>query len=116
MAATVVLAGAFVLAGCGGGSSVDEQAEERPFDMTAADVVLDWGITMFQEEPCSGNKMAGGAISGTADFVGIGTLSVEMSSAWDIGNLLDDAEKEFEPVSDAAPEDGPAAPVLGQDD
>jgi hypothetical protein len=116
MAATVALAGAFVLAGCGGGSSGDRQVEERPFEMTTADVGLDWGITKFQEEPCSGNEMAGGEISGTADFAGIGTLSVEMSSAWDIGNLLDDAEKGYEPVSDAAPQDRPAAPVLGQDD
>ena len=93
-----------------------EQIQTRPFDMTAADVELVWGITKFQEEPCSGNEMAGGEISGSTTFAGIGTLAVTMTSAWDIGNLIDDAAKQYEPTSDAAPEDGPAAPVLGQDD
>ena len=88
----------------------------RPFEMTTADVALEWGITKFQEEPCSGNEMAGGEISGSTTFAGIGTLSVAMTSAWDIGNLLDDAEKQYEPVSEAAPAERPAAPVLGQDD
>lgn len=93
-----------------------EQVQTRPFDMTSADVGLDWGITKFQEEPCSGNEMAGGEISGSGSFAQIGTLAVSMSSAWDIGNLLDDAAKQYEPTSEAAPAERPAAPVLGQDD
>jgi hypothetical protein len=93
-----------------------DPAQTRAFDMTDADVALAWGITIFQEEPCSGNKMAGGEIHGTATFAGIGQLEVEMTSAWDIDNLIDDDDKRYEPVSPAAPEGGPAAPVLGQDD
>ncbi len=98
------------------GCRTAEQPQTRAFEMTAASIQLDWGITIFQEEPCSGQQMAGGEISGTATFAGIGPLSVGMTSAWDIDNLLDDADKRYEPVSDAAPEDGPAAPVLGQGD
>jgi len=93
-----------------------EQAQTRPFELSSHDIAMDWGITIFQEEPCSGNRLAGGEISGATTFAGIGTLSLEMSSAWDVGNLLDDAEKQYEPTSPAAPEDGPAAPVMGTDD
>ena len=93
-----------------------EQVQTRPFEMTGADVELDWGITIFQEEPCSGNQMAGGEISGTTTFAGIGSLVVNMTSAWNIDDLLDDAEKRYQPVSPAAPADGPAAPVLGHGD
>ena len=107
--ATFALLG-LLLIGC----QAEPVTETRPFEMTAADVRLDWGITIFQEEPCSGNQMAGGEISGTATFGALGPLTVGMTSAWDIDDLLDDAEKRYEPVSPNAA--GPAAPVLGQGD
>jgi hypothetical protein len=91
-----------------------EQVQTRDLELTAADVQLDWGITIFQEEPCSGNRMAGGEISGTTTFAGIGPLAVNMTSAWDIGNLLAEADKRYQPVSPVAA--GPAAPVLGVND
>ncbi len=89
-------------------------AETRPFEMTDADIQLDWGITIFQEEPCSGDAMAGGEISGTGTFGALGPLSVGMTSAWNIDELLDPADVRYEPVSPNAA--GPVAPVLGQDD
>ena len=84
------------------------------FTMSDPDIELVWGITIFQEEPCGGGEFAGGEVDGEATFGELGGLTVAMSSAWDIGNLLEEDEKEFEPDSPAAA--GPAAPVLGQDD
>jgi hypothetical protein len=108
--AASILVGLF-LVGC-----QTEQVQTRDLELTAADVQLDWGITIFQEEPCSGNRMAGGEISGTTTFAGIGPLAVTMTSAWDIGNLLDDADKRYEPVSPAVSAERAAAPVLGVND
>lgn len=101
-----------LVAGC----SSTSPEEARPFEMSDPDVAMVWGITIFQEEPCTGLSMAGGEISGDATFGDLGRLTISMSSAWDIDNLLEDDEKQFEPVSPAAPEDGPAAPVLGLGD
>ncbi len=98
-----------VLAGCPTGP------REREFRMSDADVALAWGITIFQEVPCGGPEIAGGEITGAATFTaGIGQAELTMSSAWDVGNLLDDADKRFDPVSPEAA--GPAAPVLGVND
>ena len=102
---SVVLIG-LVLVGCPIGPG------ERAFRMSNPDVALAWGITIFQEVPCGGPQIAGGEITGEATFTGIfDRAELTMSSAWDIGNLLDDADKEFQPVSPEAA--GPAAPVLG---
>jgi hypothetical protein len=98
-----------VLVGCPTGP------REREFGMTDADVALAWGITIFQEVPCGGPQIAGGEMTGEATFTGgLQRAELTMSSAWDIGNLLDDADKEFQPVSPHAA--GPAAPVLGSND
>ncbi len=102
---------ALLLVGC-----QTDPIETRPFEMTSHDVTMDWGITIFQEEPCSGNRIAGGAISGTTTIAGLGVLAVGMSSAWDVGNLLTDDERQYEPTSPAAPPDGPVAPVMGPAD
>ena len=83
--------------------------------MTEADVGLAWGITIFQEVPCGGPEIAGGELTGEGTFTGgLGGAELTMSSAWDVGNLLDDADKEFVPESPQAA--GPAAPVLGEND
>ena len=87
----------------------------RPFEMTDSDVGLAWAVTIFVEEPCGGPDIAGGELTGEATFTGgLDRAELTMSSAWDVGNLLDDADKEFEPVSPEVA--GPAAPVLGVND
>lgn len=107
--ALVIAASGLVLAGC----PADGRSTQS-FAMTDAHLQMDWGITIFQEEPCSGDRIAGGEVSGDATFGQLGEFSVKMSSAWDPGNLLDENENEFEADSPNAA--GPVAPVLGQGD
>lgn len=95
-----------VLAGCR-----TDTGKTRPLEMTDSDLALAWAITIFQEGPCGGPDIAGGELAGSVTYEDVGQFTITMSSAWDIGDLLDDADKQFEPVSLNAA--GPAAPVLG---
>ncbi len=89
----------------------DPEPETRPFEMTAEAVVMDWAVTREQEMPCGGREVGGGSISGTATFTDPGELELELSSVWDIANLMDPEDVEYEPEGPAG---GPVAPVFGQ--
>lgn len=84
---------------------------EKPFKMSRPDLSLDWAIEAAPEEGCSGIEFAGGKISGDGNFTHLGRSTIDMSAAWDIGNLLDAGDEQFEPVGPAG---GPVAPLLGQ--
>lgn len=84
---------------------------ERPFKMSRSDLDLTWGIERDQELACGGDEIAGGEISGAGTFTHLGRSTIEMSSAWDIGNLLDPGDVQFDPVGPAG---GPVAPVLSE--
>lgn len=87
---------------------------EEPFEMSSSDLTFDWGIQRDQELACEGEEIAGGAISGNATFTHLDRASIEMSAAWDIGNLLTD-DPGFEPGFEPdGPAGGPVAPVLSE--
>jgi hypothetical protein len=89
----------------------DSGPETRALEMSAPDLVLEWGITRDHELACGGDEMAGGALRGEATFAGLGRLSLEGSAAWNIGaRIADPSQAEFEPEGPAG---GPFAPVLG---
>jgi hypothetical protein len=100
----------FVVIVTGCSSSTDRDPVTVPVELTEASLALDWGVTREQELACGGSEVGGGAVSGTGVFTDIGQLSIELSSVWDIGNLLDPAEVSFEPQGPAG---GPVAPVFG---
>lgn len=85
---------------------------EEPFEMSNSDLSIDWVIVVDEEESCGGNRIAGGEISGHGDFTHLGRSEVNLSSAWNIGDLLEPGEVQYEPVSPAAA--GPVAPVLSE--
>lgn len=100
----------FALAACDG---TDTDVEERPFVLGSSDFEVDWGVTRDQELACDGEEIAGGSSSGEGEFTPIGRSTLEISSAWNIGDLLDPAVVQFDPTGPAG---GPVAPVLGQND
>ncbi len=88
-------------------------ATEVPFKMSRSNLALAWGVQRDQELACGGDEIAGGAIAGNGNFTHLGRSTIEMSSAWEIGNLLDPGDVQFTPEGPAG---GPVAPVLGPGD
>jgi hypothetical protein len=86
---------------------------DRPLKMTRGDLQLDWAIDRAHELACGGSEIAGGHSSGQGNFTHLGESMIEVSAAWDIGNLLDPDDAQFAPTSPARPAGGPVAPVLG---
>jgi hypothetical protein len=89
------------------------EAPARPFRMSRSDFALDWAITRDHELLCGGDEIAGGAISGYANFTHLGRTELTITAAWDIGNQIDPADVRFVPTGPAG---GPVAPVLGPDE
>lgn len=85
----------------------------RPLELSHSKLRVDWAIQNTQEQRCSGKQIAGGASSGKGSFTHLGLSRIEVSAAWDVGNLLDPGDVRFVPVGPAG---GPVAPVLGSDD
>jgi hypothetical protein len=97
----------------GAAPAKQSNAAERPLKLSRSDLRVDWAIQNTQEQPCSGEQIAGGASSGEGNFTHLGSSRIEVSAAWDVGHLLDPGDVQFVPVGPAG---GPVAPVLGADD
>lgn len=85
----------------------------RPFKMSRSNLQVAWAVERDFEVACGGQHIAGGATIGDANFTHLGRSTVEMSAAWNVGNLLDPAQVQFTPIGPAG---GPVAPVLGPAD
>lgn len=95
-----------LLSGC-----PDSNRQTRPFELTTGQLTPVWAISRDQELGCGGSEIAGGESSGEGNFAELGRLTINVSVAWNIGNLL--TQTQFVPTGPAG---GPAAPVLGQND
>lgn len=103
---------AFLAAACSPGESQAPQTHD--FTMSESEFELVWAITRDPELACGGAEMAGGELTGEATFAELGTLDVDFSAAWDIGERNPDPDAaDFEPEGPAG---GPFAPVLGPDE
>lgn len=107
----VVLA-AFILVVTGCQTTGPVTAE---FEMSAPNIDMTWLVVRDQEVACGAPEVAGGEITGDADFGELGRLDIAMSAAWNVGAAnLDPSAATYEPESPHAA--GPFAPVLDQDD
>jgi hypothetical protein len=86
---------------------------ERPLKMSRSNLSLDPVIIRDQELACGGGEISGGEISGNTHLTHLGRASMHISIAWDIGDLLDPGEVQFDPEGPAG---GPVARILGPDD
>lgn len=95
--------------GCGSDSVTGP--EERAVELNGSNLQIQWAIDRNQELACGGSEVAGGGISGVADMSPFGSVTLEMTSAWDIGaRTADPSQAEFSPQGPAG---GPFAPILG---
>ncbi|HUF65127.1 MAG TPA: hypothetical protein VMM17_04050, partial [Gemmatimonadaceae bacterium] len=85
-------------------------ADARPLKLNHHGLVPVWTVSKDQELACGGPAVAGGEVGGRASFTHLGASSVQVSAAWDVGNLIA-GPAQYEPVGPAG---GPVAPVLGQ--
>jgi hypothetical protein len=86
------------------------RSDARPVKLNHHELVPLWAITKDQELACGGSAIAGARVGGKGDFTHLGEASVDVSAAWDIGNLLKTPPK-YRPEGPAS---GPVAPVIGQ--
>src|SRR5512140_1342281 len=92
----------------GAASGLPGASQDSQFLAQNVKIKVDWSVTKFQELGCGGPAIAGGQISGNAEFNHLGKSTLQFSAAWDIGHLL--SQHRYHPVGPAG---GPVAPVLG---
>lgn len=85
-------------------------ADARPLKLSHQQLTPVWTVSKDQELSCGGAAIAGGLVGGKGNFAHLGTSWVDVSAAWDVGNLLT-TPPEYTPVGPAG---GPVAPVIGQ--
>jgi hypothetical protein len=85
-------------------------ADARPLKLNHHDLTPIWTVAKDQELGCGGSAVAGGEVGGKGQFTLLGKSSVDVSAAWDVGNLLTTPAR-YTPVGPAG---GPVAPVIGE--
>lgn len=88
------------------------EPELFPLEMSQGNLELQWAVVAAQEQACGGGRVAGGYMTGQANFTQLGLSSITMSAAWDIDRLIDPPQ--FTPTSPAV--GGPVATVLQGDE
>jgi hypothetical protein len=86
------------------------RSDARPVKLNHHALVPVWTVSKDQELGCGGSAVAGGQVGGKGDFTQLGSSAVDVSAAWNIGNLLKTPPR-YSPVGPAG---GPVAPVIGQ--
>jgi hypothetical protein len=84
-------------------------ADARPLKLNHSGLVPIWTVSKDQELSCGGSAVAGGEVGGGANFTHFGASWVNVSAAWDIGNLIT-TPPQYQAVGPAG---GPVAPVIG---
>jgi hypothetical protein len=84
-------------------------ADARPLKLNHSGLEPVWTVSKDQEMACGGPAVAGGQVGGSARFTHLGASWVEVSAAWDVGNLIT-TPPQYQPVGPAG---GPVAPVIG---
>jgi hypothetical protein len=86
------------------------RSDARPVKLNHHALVPIWTVSKDQELACGGPAVAGGLVGGSGEFTHLGQSGVEVSVAWNVGNLIQTPAR-YKPVGPAG---GPVAPVLGQ--
>jgi hypothetical protein len=85
-------------------------SDARPLKLNHQRLTPIWTVSRDQELSCAGVAVAGGQVGGKGNFTQLGESSVDVSAAWNVGNLIQ-TTAQYQPVGPAG---GPVAPVLGQ--
>lgn len=85
-------------------------SQAKPMKLNHHALTPVWTVSKDQELGCGGTAVAGGLVGGKGNFTHLGESSVEVSAAWDVGNLIQTPAR-YQPVGPAG---GPVAPVIGQ--
>ncbi|MGD2068487.1 MAG: hypothetical protein PVI57_07355, partial [Gemmatimonadota bacterium] len=100
-----------LLLGCGSDDSGPAGPSGGPLTVSQENLTLLWAVSKDQELECGGPAVAGGHVGGEGDMSTLGASTIDISAAWDVGDLIQTAPR----YSPQGPAGGPVAPVLGQD-